>query len=214
MSQGLKDFIDPDKTFPDTLKFSENSMLLFYQLLFSTFPPGKDCFHYDDNPDLSEISIQGRDAKDLESVDTRPKIVVTRGGFTWDGRGVGNSVGSSAPAMNRLSSQSRKFADINTGTVGVSCFSRNDLEADRIAQICFDSITMFRETLQRFGFLTIKASQVGARGLIKSDAIPELYVTPVLIQMQITRNWTLSKLDPVKLRNILLQLDLTFGGKP
>lgn len=200
MSEGLNlKFVDPKKMFPDSLRFMENSLLAFYQALFSTFPKGE--FHWDENKEESEIVIEGRSTDNLSDIDTRPKIVAARGSVNWSGRGQGgnNFVGSA-----NLSQFKRNYADINSGVVGISCFSREDMESDRLAQICFDSVQMFAPVLRKLGFLTIHAAQVGNRGMVKSDSRPELFVTPVVIRMDLTRNWSAEKTDPVKLREILL----------
>lgn len=200
MASGQKDVFDPNKQFPNVLLFMENSMLGFLQALFSSFPAGHDprAYHYDDNPDLTEIEISGQGTDNLKNVDTRPKIVVARGPVGWSPTHAGNFVGS-----KNLSMETRKYARIDSGSIGISCFSREDLEADHLAQICYDSITAFQYVLQRFGFLTIKAAQIGQRGLVKVDSRPDLSVTPVLVRVEIAREWTTSKLDPVKMRHIL-----------
>jgi hypothetical protein len=181
----------------------ENSMLQFLQILFSTFP--KDCFHYDSEDGLTDIKIEGRNTDNLKEIDTRPKIVVYRGPVAWENRGLGNFVGS-----KNLSLENRGYTDVLNGSVSINCFSREPLEADRIANICFDSIKMFRSKLQQFGFLSIRSAQAGQRGMIKSDARTELFVTPVLVEVQITKNWQNTIVDPVKLRQVLIQF--TYGN--
>lgn len=201
MADGPHNFINPNERFPDTLRFLENAVLQFLQILFSTFPPEPGCFHYDDNDDVRGIEIEGRSTDNLTKTDVRPKIVVYRGPVSWQNRGLGNMVGS-----RNLSLASRTFTDIVDGTVSVNCFSRERLEADRIANICSDSIKMFREVLNKFGFLSIRSTHVGQPGLIRADAVPVLWVVPVMIEAQVTKNWNKDIVDPVKLRQILIQL--------
>lgn len=198
-----RDPVNPNRRYPNVLLFMENSVLAFLQALFATFPADLNPrqFHYDDSPDATEIQIEGRNTDNLSNVDVRPKLVVARGPVSWKQTSIGNTVGSA-----NLSVGFRRFAGIYQGSVGISCFSREDLEADHLAQICFDSILTFRPVLQRFGFLTIHAAQVGQRGLVKRDARPDLSVTPVLIQVEVTKQWTVENVDPVKLREILVQL--------
>ena len=203
MGSGQQDGLDPNRQYPNILQFMENSMLGFLQVLFSTFPEGSNprTFHYNDDPATTEIEIEGQNTDNLKNVGTRPKITVARGPLSWVNTHINNFVGS-----KNLSMASRKFASINRGSIGVSCFSRNDTEADHIAQICYDAITGFTPELQRLGYLTIKAAQIGQRGMIKSDVIPTLFVTPVLVQVEISREWTMRRLDPVKLREVLVEL--------
>ena len=48
--------------------------------------------------------------------------------------------------------------------------------------------------------------------MIKSDARPELFVTPVLLKTSITANWKREIMDPVVLRKIILQIQATPGN--
>lgn len=200
MSSIQKDLIDPRILFSNSSRFMENSMIEFLQILFSTFPKGN--FHFERSKEDTDIQIEGRSTNNLEVADKRPKIVVARGPIAWQNRGIGNFIGAASFGGRG----GNKFADIEEGTVGISCFSREDLESDQIAQICFNAVKMSRPILQRFGFLTIRSAQLGQRGLIRADANPELWVTPVLIQAQVTKNWTIEQSDPVKLREFLVSL--------
>ncbi|NBO55674.1 MAG: hypothetical protein EBU84_14035 [Actinobacteria bacterium] len=202
MADGHKDIIDPNKLYPNVLRFMENSILAFLQVLFSTFPEGQTprSYHYCDDPLTTEIEIEGQNTDNLQNMDVRPKITVARGPLSWSNTHINSFVGA-----RNLTVEQRRFAAIDRGTVGISCFSRNDLEADQIAHVCYSAIRTFGPVLQRLGYLSIKAAQVGQRGLVKSDSIPTLFVTPVLVQVEITSEWKLKRIDPVQLREVLVQ---------
>lgn len=203
MASEKYDSVDPNKLYPNILLFMENSILAFLQAIFSAFPEGHNprTYHYDDRADVTEIDIEGQGTDNLKNVDFKPKITVARGPVSWANTHVNNFVGSRNVSVDR-----RTYAAIDRGTVGVSCFSQNDLEADHIAHICYSSIRGFGPVLQRLGYLSIKAAQIGQRGMIKSDAKPVLFVTPVLVQVEITSEWRARTLDPIKLRETLLEL--------
>jgi hypothetical protein len=192
----------PNRRYPNTLLFLENSFLAFFQAVFSTFPPGEDpkLFHYDDNPETTEIFIEGQNTDNLTTVDVRPKIVVSRGPVGWNKTHIGNFVGS-----KNLSRERQRYASIYSATVGVSCFSREDLEADHLAQLCFDMVEAFQFQLHKIGYLSVNSVQIGQRGLIKQDARPDLSVTPVLLKVQVTKEWMTKIVDPVQLREIFVQ---------
>jgi len=196
------DIFNPNKKYSNTLLFIENAVLGFFQAVFSQFPAGTEPkgYHWDSNPDTTEIFIEGQNTDNLTNVDVRPKIVVARGPITWNKTHIGNFVGS-----KNLSMEKRRYASIYTGTVGVSCFSREDLEADNLAQLCFDMIEAFQFKLHKYGFLSINSVQIGQRGLIKKDSRPDLTVTPLLLKVQVTKQWTTTVVDPVKLREIFVQ---------
>jgi hypothetical protein len=210
MALGPHDFIDPNRLFPNSLNFIENSILEFLQVLFSTFPPKSNSFHYDENPELTEIAIEGRNTDNLISMDTRPKIVVYRGPVGWQNRGQGGGGFVGSANLSRLK---RTYTDIQDGTVSINCFAREDLESERIASICSDSLKMFREVLQRsYGFLSIHGAQIGQRAMIRSDSRPELFVTPVIMSTQVTKNWKAQITDPILLRSILMNFVVKQGN--
>jgi len=196
------DIFDPNKRYPNTLRFMENSILGFLQAVFSRFPAGNDPkgFHWDADPEVTEIFIEGQNTDNLVNVDVRPKIVVARGPVSWNRTHIGNFVGSKTTSM-----ENRRYASIYSGTVGISCFSREDLEADHLAQLCFDMVEAFQFKLHKYGFLSINSVQIGQRGLIRRDSRPELTVTPVLLKVQVTKEWKTFIVDPVKLREIFVQ---------
>lgn len=202
MAQGPRSYIDPNKLFPNSLQFMEDIILQFLQAIFFNFAPDQQpChYHFDDDTALTEIQIQGQNVDNLPLVDTRPKIVVARGAVQINKSGIGNFVGS-----KNLSREMQKTATIRQGTVGISCYSRNEIEADRLAEIVADSIESFTPVIRGFGFLEIRASAIGQRAMIKADAIPDLFVTPVLIKVQVTKNYRSQVVDPVRLREIIYQ---------
>jgi hypothetical protein len=215
VAMGPRDFIDPNTFYPNTLRFMENSILAFLQALFSTFPARNQLagpvdyfnYHYDPIDELSEISIEGQNTDNLNKVDSRPKIVVARGAVGYNKVGINNFVGSSSMQLSP-----RRHATILSGTVGISCFSREDLEADRLAMICADAIEQFNFVIRKHGYLQIHTTQIGQRALIIKDSRPELHVTPVLIKTEVTKNWTTQTVDPVRLRKVLLQSIVNPGG--
>lgn len=207
MAQGPRDFIDPNKYFPNSLLFMENTFLTFLQALFATFQPsqfadpGTGSYHYDDDPTFSEIAIEGQNTDNLTAVDTRPKIVVARGPVQINKVGLDSGVG-----QKNLSLLQKRYTSIREGTVGISCYSRSDLEADKLAEFCADSIESLVPQIRMLGFLEVRTAQIGQRAMIKADSRPELFVTPVLVRAKITKNYNVNVVDPVVLRQIVYQL--------
>jgi hypothetical protein len=199
MGSGLKDFSDPNYFYTDKLRFMENSVLSFLQILFSTFPNG--CLHYDHEiNENSNIKIEGANTDNLEDPDTRPKIVVARGPVQFQQAGINAMIGSANTSL-----LNQRHSTIMAGSVGISCYSREELEADKIAEICASAIEAFQPIIRKYGFLEIRTSQIGQRAMIKSDSRPELFVTPVLLRTSVTANWNRSVIDPVKLRKYILE---------
>jgi hypothetical protein len=204
MAQGPRDFTDPNYFYTDKLRFMENSVLSFLQILFATFPPG--CMHYEHeqtDANITEIHIEGQGTDNLQVVDNRPKIVVARGPVQFQQAGMNAMIGSANTSL-----LSQRHATIMAGSVGISCYSREELEADKIAEICASAIEAFQPIIRKYGFLEIRTAQIGQRAMIKSDSRPELYVTPVLLRTSVTANWNRSVIDPVKLRKYILEFKI------
>jgi len=205
MAQGPRSFINPNYFYADKLRFMESSVLSFLQQLFSTFPSKKDFegpgYQYSEDEDVTEIKIEGQNTDNLITVDNRPKIVVARGPVQFQQAGINGFVGS-----QNLSLGSQRHAIIMAGSVGVSVYSREELEADRIAEICASSIESFQPIIRKYGFLEIRTAQIGQRALIKADARPELFVTPVMLRTSVTANWKREVVDPVKLRRVIIEI--------
>lgn len=208
MADRQRDYTNPNIFYGSKLNFMENSVLAFLQALFSTFPPsgieGASGFHYNhDDVNKTEINIEGQQTDNLETVDNRPKITVARGPVQFQQAGVNGFIGSQNLSLGR-----QRHAIIMAGSVGISCYSREEIECDRLAEICASSIEAFQPIIRKHGFLEIRTAQIGQRALIKSDVRPELFVTPVMLKTSITSNWTREVVDPVKLRQIILQVNV------
>lgn len=209
MALGPRDYINPNLFYTESLRFMENSVLAFLQALFSTFPkvPTADFgkYHFDPNSDADcDLFITGASTDNLEIVDSKPRIVVARGPVNFQQAGINGLIGS-----QNLSLANQRHATILQGTVGISCFSREDLEADRLAEICASAIEAFNPVIRKYGYLEIRTAQIGQRALIRSDARPEVCVTPVLVKTAVTKNWKRQVVDPVELRKIILQVTTT-----
>ena len=204
MAQGPRDYNDPNYFYSDRLRFMENSILSFLQTLFSTFPPDQSALHYNhEDPDKTEINIEGQATDNLQTVDHRPKVVVARGPVQFQQAGINGFIGSQNLSLGR-----QRHAVIMAGSVGISCYSREELEADRLAEICASSIEAFQPIIRKYGFLEIRTAQIGQRAMIKGDARPELFVTPVLLRTSVTANWNREVVDPVMLRKWILEFQV------
>lgn len=206
MALGPRDYVNPNLFYADNLRFMENSVLAFLQALFSTFPKepvdGVGKYHFDPESDANcDLFITGANTDNQEIVDSKPRIIVARGPVSFQQAGINGMIGS-----QNLSVARQKHATILQGTVGISCFSREELEADRLAEICASAIEAFNPVIRKYGYLEIRTAQIGQRAIIRADARPEVCITPVLVKTAITKNWNREVVDPVKLRNIILQV--------
>lgn len=209
MAQGPRDLIHPGVYFSNSLRFMENSVLSFLQSLFSTmpgvgstpdgWPNAVPAYRYTPD-DGTEIRIEGQSTDNLTTVDNRPKITVARGTVSYQKAGINNFVGSA-----NLSKFRQQHTAILSGSIGISCYSREELEADGLAQIVADSLEFFSPVIRTYGYLEFHTSQIGSRAMIGADSRPELFVVPVLVRVGITKNWKREVVDPVELKKMILK---------
>jgi hypothetical protein len=196
--------ISENQRIPNVAIFLRRTTLEFLQILFATRETGS--FHYDPDDTLTEIQIADQHHVDLDAIHTRPAIVGTRGPLSWRQLGLG---GSSVEGVE-IATRKTTFNDLLTGTVALSCLSREGLEAELIAHIVFNSFKFFRPILQKYGFFSIKSLNMGGSQLVAQEGDnDDLHIVPVYIQAHIQDRWVLSDEAERKLRKIIIETMFT-----
>lgn len=185
---------------PNVAIFLKRTALEFMQVIFSQREPGS--FHYDQDDELSQIIIADVHAVDLKTVGSRPAIVAVRGPLSWTGTGLGGS----SLEQRKVATGKYTFNDILTGSLAISCISREGVEAEQIGHIVFNSFKWFQPVLRKYGFLSIKSLNIGAEQLIEAEgADDKTYIVPVYITAQIQDRWTLDTTAERNLQKIVIQ---------
>jgi len=184
---------------PNVAIFLKRTALEFLQIIFSQRAQGS--FHYDPDDTRTEIEIADVHAVDLKVVGRRPAIVAVRGPLSWQGVGLGgNSVES-----RDMKTGGYSFNDLLTGSVALSCISREGIEAEQIAHLVFNSFKFFRPVLQKYGFFSIKSLNIGAESLVEQEgADDKTYVVPVYLSALIQDRWILEEKAARKLEGIIV----------
>jgi len=185
---------------PNVAIFLKRITIEFLQVLFAARAPGS--YHYDKDDTLTEIQITDQHAVDLEATHVRPAIVAVRGPLSWQGIGLG---ASSFEFMN-IPTGTQTMNDLLTGSVALSCMSREGTEAENLAHIVFNSFKFFRPVLQKHGFFTIKSMNIGGESLVYQEGDnDDLYLVPVYVTASIQDRWTLSDEAARRLERIVLE---------
>jgi len=145
---------------------------------------GHNAYLWDQDPKTSKILIVDSYTEDLERMELRPAIVLRRGGTGW---------------MNTSLNQLLSF-DWRTGTRGhtdliysdltLECLSRNGLEAEFLADLCFQGIQFYAQQIRERGAFRVASVAIGAETLIQSDSQQELTAVPVNMTLSFQNKWT------------------------
>jgi hypothetical protein len=179
---------------PNVAIFLKRTALEFLQAIFSQRAPAS--FQYDEDDEKSRIIIADVHAVDLKTVGSRPAIVAVRGPLTWSGTGLGGS----SLEQRKIATGKYTLNDILTGSLAISCISREGVEAEQLGHLVFNSFKWFQPVLRKYGFLSIKSLNIGAEAIIESEgADDKSYIVPIYLTAQIQDRWTL---DTVAERNL------------
>jgi len=182
---------------PNAAIFLKRTALEFLQILFSERAPGS--FHFDHDDTKTEIIISDLHAVDLKMAGMRPSIVAVRGPLSWQGPGLGNVLNRDIPTG------SYTFKELLTGSLALSCISREGIEAEQIAHLVFNSFKYFRPVLQKYGFFQIKSLSIGGESLVEIDGSSDMMVVvPITISAMIEDQWTLEETAVKQLRQIII----------
>lgn len=191
--------IQEGDSIPNVAIFLKRTALEFLQAIFNQRAPGS--FKYDQEDQQSEIIISDVHAVDLKTVGKRPAIVAVRGPLTYAGTGLGGS------SLEKRDTRTGKytFNDYLTGSLAISCISREGMEAEQLADIVFNSFKWFQPVLRKYGYLSIKGMNIGAEALVESEgADDKTYIVPVYITAQVQDRWTLDTTAERKLQKIVI----------
>jgi hypothetical protein len=182
---------------PNAAVFLKRTALEFLQILFSERAAGS--FHFDHDDTKTEIIISDLHAVDLKMAGMRPAIVAVRGPLSWQGPGLGSVSERDIPTGRYT------FKELLTGSLALSCVSREGVEAEQIAHLVFNSFKYFRPVLQKYGFFQIKSLSIGGENLVEIEGSNDmLVVVPISISAMIEDQWILEETAAKKLRQIVI----------
>ena len=183
---------------PNAAIFLKRTALEFLQILFSQRAQGS--FHYDEDDTKTEISISDLHAVDTKSVGVRPAIIAVRGPLSWLQMSLGSVESRDMPTGKFM------YNDLLTGSVALSCISREGIEAEQLGHLVFNSFKHFRPILQRYGYFTIKSLNIGGETLVEQEgADDKTTVVSVYVTAQIQDRWSLDETAARRLKQIVIE---------
>jgi hypothetical protein len=177
--------IDPSSKDPviDHLMTDEvkNRLLEFLRFIFSN----SERFKYNDDELASKISISDVFPK-KEDYEKRPALVVRRENLMTTNRGIGHFKG-----WTYSKNFGSRFTDLFQSQCVIECYSREGLEAEKLANIVFMSLLYFRRKLREVGRIhDVLVANIGPEIPQKISSEITLAMVPVQLSFSFTEAWT------------------------
>lgn len=187
----------------------KNYALEITQLMFSEGNPMGFC--WDSSQEKTQIMIVDKYSFNLDQVGSKPAVVANRGPMSWM-----RTSGFRQLQSVDMKTDSRTHTDLVRGSVVLSCFSRQGLEAEDIAGYLFEGFQVLRDVLRKIarrgimvpnhlGFFQIEATNMGEEALVKSDSRPEISVVPIALQAMVQRRYRVTPKNSRKLQDIVVR---------
>lgn len=192
-------FIDPDDQAPvDNLLTDEskNRLLEFLRFIFER----SEQYTFNDDEVESKISISDIYPK-KEDTEKKPAIVVRRENMMLTNRGVGHFLG-----WTYSKNFGSRFMDLLQTQVVIECYSREGLEAEKIANMVFASILFYRRQLRKVGRVhDILTAGIGPEVPQRSSSEITLAMVPVHVSFTHSEVWTTEEVGQYPFNGIILE---------
>lgn len=199
---------DETKRYVRPHQIIKNYALEVCQLMFSGGGPIN--IHWDPDQEKTQILIVDKYSFNLDQVASTPAIVANRGPQSWM-----RSSGFRQMQSMDMRTDRRTHTDMVQGSVVLSCFAREGIEAEEIAGFLFEGFQQIRDILRKIGsrgimvpghlgMFKIESSSMGEEALVKSNSRPDLSVVPVALSVMVQRRWAVTPAN-MKLQNVDLR---------
>lgn len=159
--------------------------LEFLQTMYSESGPDT-AFCWNAETEETEILIVDKYSFNLDDVQVRPAIVANRGPQRWMNT-------SGFQQMQEFDPRTAKSinTDLISGSIVFNCFSKEGVEAEKIASDVFEWFRVFRIPLRKSGLFRVESTTMGEEALVKSDSRPDLSVVPVQVEASVQVRWSI-----------------------
>lgn len=174
----------------------------FLQGLFGAVPPDLGCWHWDDDPNVSEIVIRDESTVKEEVIGKRPLITLSRGPLQFATLGLDDMMKYEADIDKKTKGV------LVAGTMSINCCSRVSIESESIAWVAMEYIWLLRDLLLANSLLfdTGMRPQMGspspAGSIIADGKGDEWICTTVSFPFQFIRTSSFTPLGKAIVRNI------------
>jgi hypothetical protein len=163
----------------------KNRLLEFLRFIFSN----SERFKYNDDELVSKISLSDVFPK-KEDYEKKPAIVVRRENLMATNRGIGHFKG-----WTYSKNFGSRYQDLFRSQCVIECYSKEGLEAEKLANIVFQSFLYFRNKLREVGRVhDILVANIGPEIPQRVSSEITLSMVPVQLSFEFTESWTVEEI--------------------
>lgn len=157
---------------------------VFVGWLKSFFSARTDYTYLGPNKRDTGIMITDKHGFNLDTVGSRPALVVDRKQFNW----MRTSIDQNLHTIG-LNATTRK-ADLLQGTVVIHCLNKEGLVAEDLAHIVFFGLEAFKSEVRKMGLWELNTLGVGEESvLVDSGSQTEIVSVPVIVRAFVMAKW-------------------------
>lgn len=194
----------------DRLYQATRGYIAFLQALFASRPVGHHRWSFNDEE--TELLITGESPVNIDTPHKRPVISVVRSTTAW------NSTSRDGLQVMSLTTNDRRFSDVASGTMVINCLSKNPVETQELAWICFTHIRLFRQVIQRYGRIhsipnNLQMGPITPPGsVVKGSSGSEWRLVQVYSPFQVRANIEILDKEDSDFRILLRELTMTLDA--
>jgi len=154
---------------------------------------------------LTKILIMDSNTENLEEVEKRPALILSRAPIQWQKLAIDQFVGAN------WQTGAKQYSDILSTSLRINCFSRNGLEAELLSCIVFQSMQFFARELKSLNeIFDVTSVSIGEEAIVSSDSQIDLSVVPVIIGLYLQNQW---RTTPEGVIVNSFGIGINYGGK-
>ena len=161
----------------------------FAQHYFRDAPTG---YQWTKDPRTTAIFIGDKYSSKIGTAEKYPAIILTSGGKRWAKTSIDQRKDYPGFPLNR---DYKVRTDLVMSSVVYQCIGENGVEAGSIADVLFNAIVAYKDSLRRNGIHQILDVQIGEEQLVRSDNVARLFAVPVMVSFTTQSTLVTSAVD-------------------
>lgn len=148
---------------------------------------GGNEYLWDKDPKTSRIFIADSNVQNMETVEQKTSIIISRGNISWQGNTPDSHLNSD------FFSGSKDYKDILSTDMSINCFSREGLEAEFLASLVFQLLRICRPKIRLlYDLHRVDVLGMSGESIVQADSRQELSSVSVFCRLTWTEEWTVS----------------------
>lgn len=145
-------------------------------------------YMWNPDPKQSRIFIADSNAQNMETVEQKTSIIVSRGNITWQGTTPDSMLGGNSFTGEKM------FKDLLGVDMSINCFSREGLEAEFLGSLVFQLLRVCRQNIREtYDLHRIDVLGLSGESIVQGDSRLELSTVSVFTRLTWSEEWVTSR---------------------